>query len=212
MRSIYFYKLTCDDGGAPCVQHGLLSLAICKPFIRMGAKPGDLIFGFAANSLSCDNRLIYIAKVTDKRTGGEYYELPAFENRDDCIYERVNGRFRWRSGAKYHGQDHLSHDLGEEGSYERADVLLSNDFRYLGYRSTADYKHQFPAIKRAVEDLGRGHRRHHDEDLRSELEKLADETWKRCEETGRPTQAPSRAACHRSRSCGVIGSDPSAAR
>lgn len=66
MPSIYFYKLTVDDGGAPCVEKGLLSLAICKPMIRSSAQIGDIIVGFAANSLHSDNRLIYIAEVTDK--------------------------------------------------------------------------------------------------------------------------------------------------
>jgi Nucleotide modification associated domain 2 len=51
MPAMYYYKLTNDDGGAPCVQGDLLSLAICKPMIRSTARPGDLIFGFAANSL-----------------------------------------------------------------------------------------------------------------------------------------------------------------
>jgi Nucleotide modification associated domain 2 len=49
MSDIYFYKLTADNGGAPCVRHGLLSLAICKPMIRKTAEEGDLTFGFAAN-------------------------------------------------------------------------------------------------------------------------------------------------------------------
>lgn len=48
---IYFYKLVADNGGAPCVENGLLSLAICKPMIRKTAKEGDLILGFAGNSL-----------------------------------------------------------------------------------------------------------------------------------------------------------------
>jgi Nucleotide modification associated domain 2 len=46
MSDIYFYKLTADNGGAPCVRHGLLSLAICKPMIRKTAEEGDLTFGF----------------------------------------------------------------------------------------------------------------------------------------------------------------------
>jgi Nucleotide modification associated domain 2 len=45
MNNTYFYKLTADNGGAPCVRYGLLSLAICKPMIRKTAKEGDLIFG-----------------------------------------------------------------------------------------------------------------------------------------------------------------------
>jgi hypothetical protein len=73
MAKIYFYKLTDDGGGAPCVERGLLSLAICKPIIRVGAEPGSVIFGFTANSLDPGNRLLYIAKVTDKASGGAYF-------------------------------------------------------------------------------------------------------------------------------------------
>ncbi len=43
---IYVYKMTADNGGAPCVHRRLLSLAICKPKIRKAANRGDLIFGF----------------------------------------------------------------------------------------------------------------------------------------------------------------------
>jgi hypothetical protein len=64
-----------DSGGAPCVQKGLLSLAICKPMIRSSARCGDFILGFAANSLRpSDNRLIYAARVTRKLCNGEYYK------------------------------------------------------------------------------------------------------------------------------------------
>ena len=48
---VYVYKLTVDNGGAPCVVSGRLSLAICKPIIRKVALEGSWIFGFAADSL-----------------------------------------------------------------------------------------------------------------------------------------------------------------
>jgi hypothetical protein len=71
-QHLYVYKLTTDDGGAPCIDGAdLLSLAICKPFIRTTARKGDLIFGFAGKRLDRDNRLIYIARVTDVLTDGE---------------------------------------------------------------------------------------------------------------------------------------------
>jgi hypothetical protein len=95
---IYFYKLTTDDGGAPCVEDGLLSLAICKPMIRGTAEVGDLILGFAAKSLHADNRLLYVARVTDKAPNGEYYTTAKFARREDCIYERSGNRFLWRQG------------------------------------------------------------------------------------------------------------------
>ena len=36
----YLYKMTVDDGGAPCVQDRMLTLAICKPTIRRVAPEG----------------------------------------------------------------------------------------------------------------------------------------------------------------------------
>ncbi|SFN54073.1 Nmad2 family putative nucleotide modification protein [Dokdonella immobilis] len=45
MSRIYVYKLTNDDGGAPCVEDELLSLCICKPRIRSVAIEGDVLIG-----------------------------------------------------------------------------------------------------------------------------------------------------------------------
>lgn len=39
--------------------------------IRKTAEEGDLIFGFAANSLHRDNRLLYVARVTKKLADDE---------------------------------------------------------------------------------------------------------------------------------------------
>ena len=73
MERIYFYKMTTDNGGAPHVSDKLLSLAICKPMIRSTAKPGNLILGFAANSMNADNGLIYVAQVSEKLGGDEEF-------------------------------------------------------------------------------------------------------------------------------------------
>ena len=205
MQRIYFYKLTVDNGGAPCVQNGLLSLAICKPMIRTTAKPGDLIFGFAANSLRpADNRLIYVARVTKKLTKGDYYVQSKFGSRGDCIYEQHKGQFRRRAKARYHDKaTDITHDLGRK--YERANVLLSSDFRYFGASGTDDYKAQFPRIARAISNLKRGARVHHNELLRDELLNLKDQVWAKSSRKvlGQPSNGPSPTACLRGRSCGV---------
>src|SRR3989442_15824121 len=73
MSKCYFYKLTVDDGGGPCVEDGLLSLAICKPTIRSAAQVGDVIFGFAATSLHRANRMICINSITNKLHNVRYY-------------------------------------------------------------------------------------------------------------------------------------------
>src|SRR6266480_2475513 len=140
MKTLYYYKLTVDDGGAPCVRNGRLSLAICKPMIRTRAELGSIIFGFAANSLEETNPLLYIAVVTDIARDGSYYRDRHFISRPDCIYALRDGGFKWRSGSRYHGPAHLVHDLGPGPVYRRAQVLLSNDFRYFGSRGTTEYK------------------------------------------------------------------------
>lgn len=206
MPRIYSYKLTTDNGGAPCVEDGLLSLAICKPMIRSTAAPGDFIFGFAANSLRGDNRLIYVARICKKLGHGDYYRERRFANRSDRVYSWRQGRFAWRHRALHHGPKDLLHDLGEPPNYEKANVLLSTDFRYLGASGVADYKSQFRLVKEAVEQLGRGHRVRHAGGLRAELLLLKQQIWERIAEmvAGNPHSAPRRGVCHRSRSCGVL--------
>ncbi len=206
MASIYFYKLMADAGAAPCVRDRLLSLAICKPMIRATAEPGDWIFGFAANSLHRDNRLIYIARVTDKVTDGHYYRDPRFAHRGDCIYQWRGGRFTWRPGALYHGPRDLIHDLGSPPDYARAQVLLSRDFRYFGRDGSAAWKTKYSSIRRAVEELGRGHRVRHDARVQEELLALQRATWRatRASDIAPPTTGPRRSTCHRARSCGVL--------
>jgi hypothetical protein len=205
---LYFYKLTTDNGGAPCVQDGVLSLAICKPMIRSTAAVGDLIFGFAANSLHRDNCLLYMARFTEKAQHGTYYINKRFSSRGDCIYKRVGNRFVWRPGTLHHGPNDLVHDLGEPPDYPNANVLLSTDFRYFGAKGTADYKTMYAAIKEAVQGLGRGHRVRHDEPLLIELLALKQEVWRdpRHRRTGQPSSKPRCGVSHRGKSCGVIQS------
>jgi len=203
---IYFYKLTADNGGAPCVQDGLLSLAICKPMIRSTGEPGDLIFGFSANSLHRDNRLIYIAKIEKKIHNGDYYREKRFASRSDCIYVWDGDRFFWRQKALHHSPKHLVHDLGRPPEYKKANVLLSTDFRYLGASGTSDYKFRFQLLKEAVEQLGIGHRIKHVEPLRKKLIAFKQQIWKYSPKkiAGEPTSMPQRKVCHRSRSCFVL--------
>ena len=203
---IFYYKLTADNGGAPCIQDGFLSLAICKPKIRCAAEPGDLIFGFAANSLHADNRLIYVARVTGKIANGDYYRTRRYSGRSDCIYRMEGGSFRWKRHARHHGPADLRHDLGSWPHYSRAVVLISQDFRYFGANGTDDYKFRFPRIKHAVEGLGRGHSSNHDVQLRADLMSLKRQVWARYrrKNVGYQTTTGRCRTSHRGRSCGVI--------
>ncbi len=197
MERIYFYKMTTDNGGAPHVRDKLLSLAICKPMIRSTAKPGNLILGFAANSMNANNGLIYVARVTEKLVGDDYYTA-TYAQRGDCIYERRGGHFVWRSGALYHGPGDLAHDLGDSDDYPRANVLLSSEFRYFGGSASADYKARYPVIKDAVESLTQGHRVGHVTSLWKALAQLAEEVLATPQSAlGVPTSAPDCDVCLR---------------
>lgn len=193
MPRMYIYKLTTDNGGAPCVQDGLLSLAICKPIIRMTAQADDLIFGFAADSLYPDNRLIYIARISKKVCNGAYYTENTFVHHDDCIYQWQGGYFRGRENTKYDTQkDRLIQELGKFPDYKRANVLLSCDFRYFGSSGNAEYKSRYSMIKYVVEHLSVGHRVNHSEQLQDQLVDLKQWVWKNAiyQIMGKPSSDP----------------------
>jgi hypothetical protein len=206
MGRIYYYKLTHDAGAAPCVQRGMLSLAICKPIMRKSAEVGDLIFGFTANSLDPQNRLIYAARITKKLPDGEYYD-GKFTSRHDCIYSFGSGRYVRRTNANFHDKpSDLTHDLGRHPEYRRANVLLSTDFRYFGVNGTDEYKSKYDLIRNAVESLGRGQRVNLTPELRQQFLAMKKWLWEKgdAKMLGRPTDAPLSSSCHRSRFFGVV--------
>jgi hypothetical protein len=175
---IFIYKMVADSGGAPCVFRNLLSLAICKPKIRKSANKGALIFGFGGKDY--EERLIYIARVTDKLEGRDYYQRRKYARRPDCIYRADGNSAVRKASARYHvTSDERKKDVGPH--FENASVLLSKDFRYLGKRGTSDYKHQrkYEKLRMLIAGLKRGHRRYHSTPLRKELLRLKAEIWRK---------------------------------
>ena len=80
---LYSYKMTNDSGFAPNPFHGFMTLATCKAQIREKKKIGDFVAGVTSNGL-CDDRngserLIFIMKVTEKVTFGQYYNDKRFQ-------------------------------------------------------------------------------------------------------------------------------------
>lgn len=179
-QRLYLYKIVVDSGGAPCVHTKLLSLAICKPAIRRTAQPGDLIFAFGTNDESPANRLVYIAEVADRVTDGQYYTLPEFQDRPDCIYQRKsNGRFVIRNDARYHAlHDIRPRDVGDYPHYQNAIVLISSDFRYFGGSGTDDWKPDCPKLTKLVEGMCQGHRVEYPAAIYDELLALKQQMWK----------------------------------
>ena len=80
---LYSYKMTNDSGFAPNPFYGVLTLATCKPKIRLLRKENDYIAGFTSKRL-CDDevgqeRLIFLMKVTKKLTIEQYYKDADFQ-------------------------------------------------------------------------------------------------------------------------------------
>ncbi len=181
MTKVYIYKLTTDDGGAPCVSDGTLSLAICKPAVRSTAQQDNVVLGFAGNFLYNNNCLVYGAKVTRHLDGRVYFSEPEYAGRPDCVYRWKGRCFEWKRDAKYHSAHDLAHDLGEAPRYDRANVLLSEqseNFRYFKGECPIDYKQKYLHLKSLVERLGQGHRVNFGSELQRELRQFMRRVWK----------------------------------
>lgn len=177
-NDIFVYKLTVDNGGAPCLdrENNLLSLCICKPNIRKFAKKNDWIIGMGGKSVpELKDRLIYIAKVTSVLENGKYYQEDEYKKRADCIYELVNGKYRRKKNFTvypFHKEDseNLSHDLGQAPDYDRAVCLVSDKFVYFGNGgSDRTKKPNIESIQDIYDDIPRDYRKNHDEAIRKRL-------------------------------------------
>ncbi len=138
--TLYSYTLRYDDGAAPNPFHGICTLAICKPDIRLAAKVGDWVVGLGSKEANMAGKVIYAMRVTDKMSLAEYDrraaaewpgKIPHHDKADpythlgDCIYKYIDSTPRLRRGTV--------HDAGNRKRDLRGkNVLLSNDFYYFG--------------------------------------------------------------------------------
>ncbi len=131
--------MTHDTGFAPNPFHGYLTLATCKPGIRLKAKVGEWICGFDSQELSGSpvggKRLVYVMQVEEKLSFDEYFEDPRFQSKkpsagkgriylvgDNIYYRGAKAERR----SKYHENEEQVKDL--MGQY----VLISRQFWFFG--------------------------------------------------------------------------------
>ena len=172
----YVYKVMYDSGGAPCVHDGALTLAICKPQIRRTARVGDWVYGFGGNRQQPANRLIFVGRVDERISDGDYYRLGEFADRPDAIYAWTSdGQLRVKPNAAFHVDvsNHLRQkDIGRHPDYENANVLYSEHFRYFGHQANDDWKAGREGLARAVVNLGQGHLVRHEGGVQRDLDSL----------------------------------------
>ena len=79
MERLYSYKMHHDNGFAPNPYFGVLTLATCMSKMRQNTKVGNWIAGWTSRKTATstplgEERLIYLAKVTDKIRIAEYWD------------------------------------------------------------------------------------------------------------------------------------------
>jgi hypothetical protein len=89
MSRIWRYVLAADNGMAPCLQDGLLSLSCCKPLIRRSAQPGDWVIGYLPKGLKrgLGPHVAWAGKVAGVMSLGDYQIR--YPHRYDAIYRRT---------------------------------------------------------------------------------------------------------------------------
>src|SRR5712692_4293227 len=166
MDRIYYYIHSVDTGRAPSVDGGLLTLAICKPEIRRKAEVGDWIIGFAPKALGW--KLSYLAKVTAKLKGSQYYGSQEYKERSDNIYEiSPVGGFSLRDNH-VHDDGNIASDVGtSEDGWKNAWVLVSKKSWYFGANAIDLSSDEFRELFAKLQGLTQGHRVKHTPELRA---------------------------------------------
>lgn len=144
---LYCYIMTHDTGFAPNPEHGVLTLATCKPTIRRCAKEGTWISGWAGVKVYTTEdkkkyiagnaqKLIYLAKITHRISIADYWNqykekqpkiIKGNYNMGDNIYERLsNGTWKRHDNGGGHDDKNQKHDLSGEN------VLICDEFYYFG--------------------------------------------------------------------------------
>ena len=151
----YRYIVTSDRGFAPNPDDELCTLVCCKPKIRLGARVGDWIFGFA--SAKRHGRLIYAMKVGAKHQLTDYHRLHA--GRRDCIYRpTADGTFEWIENAYRDHATDLNHQKDTGGMF--ALVSAPGEWWYFGNNApdVGELLADHPQRAKRLLDIGRGHR------------------------------------------------------
>jgi hypothetical protein len=83
MSRIWRYVLAGDNGMAPCIDRGKLSLCCCKPAIRKNARLGEWVIGFVPKPMR-RGHVAWAGKISEIIAMGEYQRR--FPRRRDAIY------------------------------------------------------------------------------------------------------------------------------
>jgi hypothetical protein len=86
MSRIWGYSLVADNGMAPCIERGILTLCLCKPMIRKSASVGEWVVGFVPKRIN-DGRVhvCWAGRIAGIFPMGDCEKQ--FPGRQDAIYK-----------------------------------------------------------------------------------------------------------------------------
>ena len=119
--NVYTYVIATDSGAAPNFDPPLPTLAICKPRIRRGAEPGDLVLAFTGTRVGPEpHGVCWAGVVRGKQPIAEYWNDPKFQGKKpggtptpDNIY-RPDGGSLVQVKNPSHGPESATRDIGGE--------------------------------------------------------------------------------------------------
>jgi hypothetical protein len=135
---LFSYVITHDTGFAPNPFGGLLTLATCKPRIRLVAQPGDWLMGTGSATAIGSDRVVYAAQIKEVVPIATYGEDPRYSfkiptlkgepwrRHGDNIYALCSdGALKQRTNL-HHREGDIARDTGGKN------VLVCEFFYYFG--------------------------------------------------------------------------------
>jgi Nucleotide modification associated domain 2 len=117
-----------DSGYAPCIYGQVLSLCICKPFIRLGAKVGDWVIGFMPKRFG--SRVVWAGRVSEILPMGQY--RVRYPRRPDAIYNLLRVAPDGREVLEHIGVPRHADKKSQETDKRGKNALVFREFWYWG--------------------------------------------------------------------------------
>ena len=135
---LFSYVITHDTGFAPNPFGGVLTLATCKPKIRVTAQVGDWLLGTGSAKAVGKDRVVYAAQISEVVTLAQYggdlrlackrpsVGKQSWNRLGDCIYFQQPGWTWVQRRNLFHNEKDIARDLGG------LNALVCEQFWYFG--------------------------------------------------------------------------------
>ena len=125
---IWRYIVATDSGYAPCVHRRVLTLCICKPFIRLGAEVGDWVIGFMPKRFG--PRIVWAGRVSEILPMGQY--RTRFPRPPDAIYSLLRVAPDGREVLEHIGIARHADKKSQETDKRGKNAMIFREFWYWG--------------------------------------------------------------------------------